>query len=112
MQEAQVKTLMKVLKDHERRISNLEKSFKVHEKDGSKVRTASTKKMSILNHFDRLKTEGFFDEPRFLADIVDKLAEGGYHYPPASLTEPLQRAVRQSVLGRLKKDGKWAYVKR
>lgn len=112
MKEAQVRTIMGVLEDHEKRITNLEKSSRTTEKSSSKGKPASAKKMSIFNHLDRLKIEGYFDEPRSLAGIVIKLAEEGYHYPTASLTEPLQRAIRQRVLGRLKKDGKWAYVRR
>lgn len=69
-------------------------------------------KKSIMDHFKELKAEKFFDKPRFLREIGEKLVEKGYHYPLESLTDPLQRAVRRRVLGRIKKEGKWAYVKR
>jgi hypothetical protein len=68
------------------------------------------KSASIL--FEDLKSQGFFDEPRSIKDIVSKLSESGYHYASTSLTETLQRSVRKGFLGRIKKDKKWVYVKR
>jgi hypothetical protein len=69
-------------------------------------------KKSIMDQLKELKAENFFSKPKFLREIGERLAEKGYHYPLESLTEPLQRAVRRRILGRIKKDRKWAYVKR
>lgn len=98
--------IKKKLEEHEKRIENLEKLFK---RRGKKV---ITKRKSIFDHLTYLKSKGFFDQPRIVKEIVTKLAQEGYHYPSSSLTEPLQRATRQKVLGRIKKSGKWAYCKR
>jgi hypothetical protein len=69
-------------------------------------------KESITDLILELKSEGFFKEPRTAKEIVDILASKGRHYPPNSLTWPLQHAVRTRMLGRLKKEKKWAYVAR
>ena len=99
--------IFKTLDDHEKRISKLEETSK--EKP---VRKIVSKRKSIRDLLIELKNEGFFKQPKHLKEIVDKLASRGYHYQPSSLTEPLQRAVRNRVLGRIKKEGKWAYVER
>ena len=99
--------IRKILKNYERRIARLEGILK----EKSVKKTVSRKK-SILDLLIELKREGFFRQPRYLRDIVDKLASRGYHYQPSSLTEPLRRAVRNRILGRIKKKGKWAYVER
>ena len=101
-----IKKISKRVENHEKRIQRLEELAKV------KRGRISSKKKSVLDHVIDLKSEGFFDNPQTLSDIVHRLAEKSYHYPQTSLTEPLQRAVRQGVLGRLKRDGKWAYCKR
>lgn len=101
--------LKKTIKDHEKRISKLESM--ITESSGKSKKTTGKRK-SIIDLFVELKDSKFFNKPQFLNQIVDKLAEMGYHYSASSLTEPLQRAVRQRILGRIKKDGKWAYVSR
>lgn len=99
--------IKEILDNHERRISRLEGILK--EKTARKI---VSKKKSILDLLIELKNEGFFKQPKYLKDIVDKLASRGYHYQSSSLTNPLQRAVRNRILGRIKKKGKWAYVER
>ena len=109
--DVNIEKLVKKLDDHEKRIINLEKS-RIATTDVSPRKAIISKGMSIFDSLSQLKSEGFFDQPRFLADIVEKFAEKGYHYPSSSLTEPMQRAIRQGMLGRLRKNGKWTYVKR
>jgi hypothetical protein len=48
-----------------------------------------------------LAEEGFFAQPRSLAEIQLKLAEHGWHYPQTNLSTPLIRLVRQRDLRRL-----------
>ena len=98
--------IKKTLENHEKRIKNLENLLM----SGKKKAVSSRK--SIIDHLDYLKSDGFFNEPRTLKEIVDRIAQESYHYPQTSLTDPLKRAVRQQMLGRIKKDGKWAYCKR
>lgn len=101
-----INAIKKQLEDHEKRITQLEKPLT------RKGKGTSAKGTTILDMLAGLKADGFFDQPKLLADIVNKLAEEGYHYPQTSLTKPLQRAVRGKMLGRVKKEGKWAYCKR
>jgi len=95
------------LAELDKRITELEKRMPSQERPVRK-----TTKTSILDLLMQLKSDGFFDEPKSLKQIVDKLAENRYHYAQESLTAPLQRAVRKGLLGRIKKDDKWAYAKR
>jgi hypothetical protein len=48
-----------------------------------------------------LAKEGFFDEPRSLAEVQAVLAEHGWHYRQENLSTPLVRLVRQRKLRRL-----------
>jgi hypothetical protein len=59
-----------------------------------------------------LKEEGFFDKPKGLADIKDKLASQGMIYPMTSLSGVVLGLVRRRLLGRVKEDGRWCYVTR
>lgn len=104
-----IEELEKVLQDHEKRIKKLEASSNTS--NMQKQKPANGRK-SITDLLVELKDEGFFDEPKRVNEIVEKMAENGHHYPGSSLTEPLLRAVKNRVLGRLKKEGQWGYVKR
>jgi hypothetical protein len=59
-----------------------------------------------------LKEERFFDKPKALADIKDKLASQGMIYPLTSLSGVVLLLVRRRQLGRVKEDGRWSYVSR
>jgi len=98
-----------MLQDHEKRISKIESSLKTSQ--GKRHRIAGGRK-SITDLFEELKNEKFFNQPKNIQQIADKLAENGYHYAKDSLTAPLQRAVRNRILGRIQKAGKWAWVSR
>ena len=103
------KKIEKVLKDHENRLKKLEEKLS----RGSTPKTKSTKKpSSVFDFLMELKDDGFFDKPKLLKDIVHELARRGYHYRTTSLTNPLQRALRQKKLGRVGKTRNWQYVKR
>ena len=104
----EISQLKKMLTDHEERITKLEQAMLAT----SGEPRITHAKSSIFGRLIALKSERFFDDLRTLREIVKKLAEQSYHYPPQSLTEPLQRAVRTGELGRVKKEGLWAYCKR
>ncbi|MBZ5703541.1 MAG: hypothetical protein LAN84_17050 [Acidobacteriia bacterium] len=59
-----------------------------------------------------LKEEGFFDKPKALAEVKDKLASQGMIYPLTSLSGVVLGLVRRRRLGRVKEDGRWSYVSR
>jgi hypothetical protein len=69
---------------------------------------------SLADRIESLAVEGFFAEPKSLAEIQAKLAECGWHYPQANLSTPLVRLVRQRRLRRLQlQDGNkrvWKYT--
>ena len=54
----------------------------------------------------------FFNTPKTLKQIVQELGRLGHYYKSTSLTNPLQRLIRQKKLGRIGKKGKWQYVSR
>lgn len=104
----------KKIKKLESRISKLEKKVTELEKMPTQPKSTKTKKksVSVASLLEEFKDEGFFDKPRSLKDIKNELANNNYHYSVTSLTNPLQRLVRQRIIGRLLQNGKWAYVKR
>ena len=106
MANEEIVEIKKKLAEHAKRIEDLENLVQA----GSK--RVAVKRKSISDHLTHLKSEGFFDQPQTTKEIVERLAQEGYHYLPQSLTWSLQRAIRQGVLGRIKKSGKWAYCKR
>lgn len=59
-----------------------------------------------------LNEEGFFDKPKGLADIKQKLADQGMIYPVTTLSGVVLPLVRRRQLGRVKQDGRWSYVSR
>lgn len=59
-----------------------------------------------------LREQGYFNKPKSLGEIKDKLAEAGLIYPITSLSGVVLAQVRKKRLGRIKKDGIWGYVRR
>jgi hypothetical protein len=104
--DKRIAEIVKEIKKQGKRIDNLEQIIQ------GKKGKAHLQRKSISGHLMNLKSEGFFNQPKFVKEIVERLAQEGYHYPPNSLTWPLQKAVRDKILGRVKKQGKWAYCKR
>jgi hypothetical protein len=74
--DEEIGEIKKKLEDHERRIEDLENLVK------SGRKRVLTKEKSILDHIIQLKSEGFFDQPKGLIEIVGKLAQVGYNYKP------------------------------
>ena len=105
---SEIKDFKKILDDHEKRISQLEK----HRVSIPVSKKHNTGKTSIMDLILEVKGEGFFDKPRFLGDIINKFEEMGHIYDRRSVTNPLSRALKSRILGRKKIDGKWGYVKR
>ena len=62
---------------------------------------------SLIEH---LKAEEFFKTPRGLADVRNKLAEIGHHYPVTTLSGAMQSQTRSRSLRRFKQGGKYVYV--
>jgi hypothetical protein len=81
------------------------KATKVASKSGKRLPSATD---AILE----LKEEGFFNKPKGLADVKEKLASQGMIYPLTSLSGVVLGLVRRRSLGRVKEDGRWCYVTR
>ncbi len=87
----------------------------INELKGTKAKPLKSNKKSKVSIYSLvldLKQEGFFNIPRSLKEIQNKLANKTYHYPATSLTDPIKRLVRAGEIGRIKKVGAWHYAKR
>jgi hypothetical protein len=72
----------------------------------------SEKSTNATDFILELREQGFFDKPRTLVVVKDKLAENGLIYPITSLSGVVLSQVRKKNLGRVKMQGRWGYVKR
>jgi len=95
-------------------VSKIISDFKKHEERFAKIK-AMKKTRSRITATDfilNLCEEGFFDKPKTIIDIKDKLAENGLIYPITTLSGVLIGLIRKRELGRIKKEKMWGYVKR
>lgn len=67
---------------------------------------------SMPDSIIELKVEGFFNKPKGLADIKEKLASLGRIYPVTSISGTVLSLVKRRELGRVKEKGRWCYVAR
>lgn len=102
----ELKQIRTTLKDFEKRISKLEGS----KKDQPSVKKEN--KEGVYGYLLGMKDDNFFSTPKTLKEISGELARLGHYYKTTSLTNPLQRLIRQKKLGRIGKKGKWQYVGR
>lgn len=59
-----------------------------------------------------LRDAGFFDRPKSLVQVKQALEEQGMIYPVTSLSGRVLELVRRRLLGRVKQNKMWHYVKR
>lgn len=103
MKDVMDKEIQEILENHEKRLQRLENLIA-----GSKK--SKPQKAGLLALFQVLKDEGFFSQERTPTEILHRLAEKGHTYKRVqSLTEPLQRATKQGILNRKKKESGWVY---
>lgn len=96
--------IKKKLETHEKRIKYLEELI------SGKGKKVIKKSKSIIDHLIKLKSDGFFNQPKTLNEIIARMAKMGYHYKSkSSLSDPLQRAVRQGILERDRPEKNWVY---
>lgn len=107
--------LKKILDDHERRLSLLEgrKVPKSKEMKDEKIKTWYRKGSTT----DKILSLGsFFNQPKTVKDILDKLKEKDYHFKASDITMSLRYIVRNGSLRKTKtlSDGTklkhWVYV--
>lgn len=88
-------------------------AMSINEKKGKKQNIATPNKGAI-GALSMLIEEGFFDEPKDISIIMEKLKEVGRYYPNTTVSMNLLNLTRRRVFNRLKdKDKKnWLYVLR
>lgn len=100
---AEVKEIISTVKHAE---DSFQKKVEVKERQrGEKKDTATD---TILS----LRESGFFNKAKNLLDVKRTLEEHGMIYPITTLSPILLNLVRKRLLGRIKVDKKWCYVKR
>ena len=75
-------------------------------------KSQSRSKTGPIGLIKELKFEGFFDTPKVIGEIKQKLEEKGHYYALGSLSPALIRLLRRGEIGRLKQEGKWTWVRR
>ena len=107
-----LKQINKTLKDHEHRLAILESKKKIVGKKESWYKPGST-----VDKIVNLISEGFFDGPKSLKEIISELKKKDFHLKPSGLTLPLRKVVRSGLLKRTKQlpggaiSSKWLYIK-
>jgi hypothetical protein len=107
-----IKEINKILQDHERRLSVLENKKKVVDKKEAWYKPGST-----VDKLVKLISEGFFNKPKSIKEIISKLKERDFHLEASDLTLPLRKVVRKNLLEKTKQLGnggvskKWLYRK-
>jgi hypothetical protein len=112
--EKELNKIIKLLKDHEKRITALEgkKAVRAAPKIKTWYKAGSTSEKIIS-----LIEEGFFNTPHTINEIISELEIKDYHLKASDLTLPLRNVVRRVLLKRTKRneDGSasknWLYVK-
>jgi len=56
-----------------------------------------------------LQDSGFFNKPKTLTEIAEKLEEKGHIYPTTTLSGVMLSLLKRKLFGRKKNDGKWVY---
>ena len=99
----------------EKRLDILE--GKDENKDFPKMQGSKIKKGSTTDKINELILEGFFDKPKSITNIVEKLKTKDYHFKSPGLTLPIRVMVRKGLLKKTKdlEDGSkskiWVYIK-
>jgi len=112
MQIKNLKEITKILQDHELRLFRLEGKKKV-----SKQKESWYKPGSTVDKLVKLISEGFFNKPKSIKEIISKLKERDFHLKASDLTLPLRKVVKNNLLEKTKQIGngdvskKWLYKK-
>jgi len=101
--EGTVDEITKIVADVKKKIEKIEEARAVQ-----KAKTKAGATDFIL----KLKDDGFFNKPKTLVEVKEKLAENGLIYEVTSLSPILLGLVRRRELGRVKTGKGWGYVKR
>ena len=94
---AQIETATSVRKAKEERKGKLQ------------AQKAQGKRANATDLVIALKEEGFFSQPKTLAEVAKAVEEKGYIYPTTTLSGVVLTLVQKKLLGRKKAEGKWIY---
>jgi len=100
----------KAIQDHEKRISELEKTISVE-----KVKPKRKQEFKGLSGgIEFLISKGFLDSPKSVKEVQEELRKEGYHYPYESINKILyvNFMTKRKILTRLKENDVWKYVVR
>ena len=115
----EIKRIIDMLEEQGEKISNIEKMLSDIQKPTSKV-TSKPKQQNLpkekkytglAGSLIDLTSESFFDTPKELKEIREKLKANAVFYPTTNYPDALLRLVKNKKLRRLKEDKKWKYVK-
>ena len=109
-----INDIQKILIDHEKRISQIEKPKEKGNPVKSKewYRPGSTIEKVVL-----LINEGFFNKTKTITELIAKLKSKDYHMNSSDLTLPMRKIVRKGLLEKTKTNSDnsvskvWVYVK-
>lgn len=77
----------------------------------NKVTKSKTKSKLVLQIIDQI-ANGFFEKPKTINELKQKLGELGAIYPRNIIDEKIRRRFNNKELRRIKIDKKWQYVKK
>jgi hypothetical protein len=100
----------KIIQDHEKRISELEKRVFVE-----KIKPKEKQEFEGLSGgIEFLISKGFLDAPKSVKEIQEELKKEGYHYPYSSINKLLSVnfMAKQKRLTRISEGKVWKYVLR
>ena len=103
-----IKEIVLFLKRHEKREEILKNNIRHIRNEIAHNKQPTNLTETIL----KLKLENFFEDKRTISDIRNELARRGFHYPSTTLSAVLLNLLKKGVLGRLKENKQWRYVKR
>jgi len=112
-----INQVMKIIKDHERRLKVLENTRERISAKSSVFNVDWYKPGSTIDKVLKLVSEGFLNKPKNLTDIIAKFEEKDFHLKASDLTLPLRKIVRKNLLRKTKKlpngnvSKNWLYIK-
>jgi len=100
----------KAIKDHEKRISELEKAVfaeKVKPKEKEQFK-------GLSGEIEYVISKGFLNTPKSVKEVQEELRKEGYHYPYKSVGKLLyvDFMKKRKILTRIKENNIWKYVVR
>jgi len=106
----EIEKVRKIVQDHEKRISELEKALLVE-----KVKPKGKQEFKGLSGgIEYLTSKGFLNTPKSVKEIQEELKKEGYHYRYESVSKLLSVnfMAKRKILTRIKENNVWKYVVR